>query len=238
MLVNLYGNYGLIFQSLATGFNEAHAENNLKFSVVKKDDLDAKFTEAVKKAYNAKFLDDADAIIRFAEPVQAQPEQGQEEQGGQEEPPPEEGNGEEAPSPKPEDNGEQNQEEAPPSPPPENDNKKEQPPEENAGAEDDKKEQAQEEKPDEKSDDKKDNKKEDKPKDEKKDDKKEKVNESENATDKSGAELKKQIIDTITRRLFQKEDEKVEVFDLQGYMDGYNVSFVKLSFGEGEKKNG
>ena len=227
MLVNLYGNYGLIFQSLATGFNEAHAENNLKFSVVKKDDLDAKFTEAVKKAYNAKFLDDADAIIRFAEPVQAQPVQGQEEQGGQEEPPPEEGN------------GEQNQEEAPPSPPPENDNKEEQPPEENAGAEDDKKEQAQEEKPDEKSDDKKEGKNEDKPKDEKKDDdKKEKVNESENATNKSGAELKEQIIDTITRRLFQKGDNKVEVFDLQGYMDGYNVSFVKLSFGEGEKKNG
>lgn len=218
MLVNLYGNYGLIFQSLATGFNEAHAENNLKFSVVKKDDLDANFTEAVKKAYNAKFLDDADAIIRFAEPVQAQPEQGQEEQGGQEEPPPEEGNEEKAPPPNPDDNGEQNQEEAPP-PPPEDNNKEE---------------QAQEEKPEEKSDDKKDDKKEDKPKD----DKKEKVNESENATNKSGAELKEQIIDTITRRLFQKGDNKVEVFDLQGYKDGYNISFVKLSFGEGEKKNG
>ena len=101
-----------------------------------------------------------------------------------------------------------------------------------------KKEQAQEEKPEEKSDDKKDDKKEDKPKEEKKDDKKEKVNESENATNKSGAELKEQIIDTITRRLFQKGDNKVEVFDLQGYKDGYNVSFVKLSFGEGEKKNG
>ena len=219
MLVNLYGNYGLIFQSIATGFNEAHAENSLKFSVVKKDDLDAKFKEAVKKAYNAKFLDDADAVIRFAEPVQAQPEQGQEEDA------PGKGKEDETPPPQPEEDGEQEKEEAPPAQ--EGDDKDEQPQKENPGAEEkdkeepadkDEKEQSKDEKPDDKKKDKKNN-----------------VNESEDATSKSGAVLKEQIIDTITRRLFQKDGEKVEVFDLQGYMDGYNVSFVKLSFGEGDK---
>ena len=68
MILNLYGVDGLVFQTLASGFREAHLENKLKFEVVEAKKVGSKFKEAVKKAYNAKFLDDADMIIRFAEP--------------------------------------------------------------------------------------------------------------------------------------------------------------------------
>lgn len=71
MLLNLYGDNGLVFNILATGFKEAHLQDKLKFDVVEAEKVGAKFKEAVKKAYNAKFLDDADMVIRFAEPNQA-----------------------------------------------------------------------------------------------------------------------------------------------------------------------
>ena len=70
MLLNLYGDEGLVFQTLATGFKEAHLQDKIKFDVVEAEKVGQKFKEAVKKAYNAKFLDDADMVIRFAIPSQ------------------------------------------------------------------------------------------------------------------------------------------------------------------------
>ena len=203
MLINLYGPKGLVFQTLATGFNEAHIQDRLKFEVVEADKVGAKFKEAVKKAYNAKYLDDADMVIRFAEPVQSQPEQNAEE------PPPENAGAEEPPA-----------EEQPPEEPPAEEPKDEEKPEENAGAE-------KEEKPE-------DEKKEEK-KEEKKDDKKEKVNESSNSSSATGTDLKKKIIDTVKRCLFQEDESKIELSDLQGFIDGYNVSFIKVSLKEKEE---
>jgi hypothetical protein len=113
MLINLYGSKGLVFQTLATGFNEAHIQDKIKFDVVEADKVGSKFKEAVKKAYNAKFLDDADMVIRFAEIVQAQPEE-----DNQSEQAPDEGNGDEGNPP--------------------DEQKAEEKPEENAGAEEEK----------------------------------------------------------------------------------------------------
>ena len=183
MLINLYGPKGLVFQTLATGFNEAHIQDRLKFEVVEADKVGAKFKEAVKKAYNAKYLDDADMVIRFAEPVQSQPEQNAEE-----------------------------------------------PPPENAGAE---KEEKPEEKPEEKEQ-APEEKPEDEKKEEKKDDKKKKVDESSNSTTATGPDLKKKIVDTVKRCLFQEDESKIELSDLHGFIDGYNVSFIKVSLKEKE----
>jgi hypothetical protein len=207
MLVNLYGDRGLVFQTLATGFKEAHLQDKIKFDVVEADKVGSKFKEAVKEAYNAKFLDDADMIIRFAEPVQAQPEQ-----GGEGEQPPAEG-----------DNAQPTPDET--TPPEENVEQKpeEQKPEKNAGAE----EKPEEEKPESE----KEQAPEEKP-EEKKDDKKEKVNEAE--TTASGTDLKKKIVDTVKRCLFQDDESKIELSDLQGFIDGYNVSFIKVSLKEKE----
>lgn len=214
MLINLYGPKGLVFQTLATGFNEAHIQDRLKFEVVEADKVGAKFKEAVKKAYNAKYLDDADMVIRFAEPVQSQPEQNAEE------PPPENAGAEEPPA-----------EEQPPEEPPAEEPKDEEKPEENAGAE---KEEKPEEKPEEKEQ-APEEKPEDEKKEEKKDDKKEKVNESSNSSSATGTDLKKKIIDTVKRCLFQEDESKIELSDLQGFIDGYNVSFIKVSLKEKEE---
>jgi hypothetical protein len=183
MLVNLYGDKGLIFQALASGFKEAHLQDKVKFEVVEADKVGAKFKDAVKEAYSAKFLDDADMVIRFAEPVQAQPteEEPKDEEPAEQQPPAEEG-------------GEQ----------------------ENAGAEADGQDENSEQAPEEKSDDGK-----------KDDEKKENVSEAE--TTASGADLKKKVIDTIKRCLFQEDADKIELSDLEGYLDGYNVFFTKVS---------
>lgn len=200
MLVNLYGDRGLVFQALATGFKEAHLQDKIKFEVVEADKVGSKFKEAVKKAYNAKFLDDADMVIRFAEPIQAQPEQ-----GGEEEQSPEvDDNAQKAPeeTTSPEENSEQKPEE-------------QKPEEEKPEGE---KEQAPEE-----------NGEEGKDKDDKK---KENVNEAE--TTATGTELKKKIIDTVKRCLFQDDESKIELSDLQGFINGYNISFIKVSLKEKE----
>ena len=75
MILDLYGERGLVFQVLATGFKEAHLQDKLKFDVVRTKDVGSKFKEAVKKLYNAKYLDDSDMVIRFAEIVQHQEEE-------------------------------------------------------------------------------------------------------------------------------------------------------------------
>lgn len=169
MLLNLYGDKGFVFNVLATGFKEAHLQDRLKFDVVEAEKTGAKFKEAVKKAYNAKFLDDADMVIRFAEPQQS-PVDGQEEQPGEE-------------------NAEQQQD---------GDQK-------NAGAEDANQEG---------------------------DENNAETNEAE--TTAAGADLKKKIIDTVARCLYQEDKDKVEVSDLDGYLEGYKVCFIKVSLKENE----
>lgn len=170
MLLNLYGDNGLVFNILATGFKEAHLQDKLKFDVVETEKVGAKFKEAVKKAYNAKFLDDADMIIRFAEPTQA--------------PTSDEGSQENTDSDETQDTGAE-------------ENAQDTGDTENAGGSEEKK-----------------------------------VNEAEsNAT---GVDLKKKIIDTVARCLYQEDKNKIELSDLEGFIEGYNVSFVKVSLKEKE----
>ena len=83
MILNLYGNNGLVFNTLATGFTEAHLQDSFKFDVVKVDDVGSNFKDAVKKEFSAKFLDDSDMVIRFAIPTATPPEE--EETEGDEE---------------------------------------------------------------------------------------------------------------------------------------------------------
>lgn len=160
MLLNLYGKDGIIYRTLVKGFKEAHMQDRLKFEVVEADKVGQKFKDAVKDAYNAKFLDDADIVIRFAIPKNEQPE---EEQPETEEKP----EGEETKQ------AEQ----------PEGDSS------EKSG--------------------------------------KEEVAEAETTLDT--ADLKKKIISTVERCLYPLGDEKVELSDLEGFLDGYDVSFVKVS---------
>lgn len=53
------------------------------------------------------------------------------------------------------------------------------------------------------------------------------VNEAE--TNASGAELKKKIIDTVKRCLYQQDADKIELSDLDGFIEGHNVYFIKVS---------
>jgi len=47
--------------------------------------------------------------------------------------------------------------------------------------------------------------------------------------------LKKKIIETVARCFYQKENEdKIEVSDLDGYLEGYQVCFIKVSLKEKE----
>ena len=171
MLLNLYGDNGLVFNILATGFKEAHLQDKLKFDVVETEKVGAKFKEAVKKAYNAKFLDDADMVIRFAEPNQA--------------PASDDGSQDNAGSEETQDTGAE-------------ENTQNTGDTENAEGSEEKKE----------------------------------VSEAE--TNATGADLKKKIIDTVARCLYQEDKNKVELSDLEGFIEGYNVSFIKVSLKEKE----
>lgn len=163
MLINLYGDHGLIFQILATGFKEAHLQDKFKFEVVESEKVGSKFKEAVKKAYNAKFLDDADMVIRFAEANQSPTDDQQNQDDGQQT----DGN---------------------------KDDSKQTDDQQQGG--DGGEKQAD-------------------------------TNEAE--TSASGVDLKKKIVDTVKRCLFQEDAEKIELVDLEGYLEGYNVSFIKVS---------
>ena len=169
MFISLYGKNGLVFQTIAAGFKEGHLQDKLKFDVVEKDKVGAGFKEAVKKTYNAKFLDDADMVIRFAIPKAAPVEEPEEEQPEDEE----------------EEKVEVDVEEKP---------VEEKPAEENPEAD---------------------------------------VKEAE--TTAEGADLKKKIIDTVKRRLFQTDADKIELSDLDGYLEGYDVCFIKVSIKEDDK---
>ena len=170
MLLNLYGDNGLVFNILATGFKEAHLQDKLKFDVVETEKVGAKFKEAVKKAYNAKFLDDADMVIRFAEPKAPTSDEGSQENTDSDET---------------QDTGAE-------------ENAQDTGDTENAGGSEEKKE----------------------------------VNEAEsNAT---GVDLKKKIIDTVARCLYQEDKNKIELSDLEDFIEGYNISFVKVSLKEKE----
>lgn len=162
MLLNLYGDEGLVFQTLATGFKEAHLQDKIKFDVVEAEKVGQKFKDAVKKAYNAKFLDDADMVIRFAIPSQEPVEQADGENQDSE--------GQDQGSDSENQNAEQQA----------------------AG-----------------------------------DENKEETNEAQ--TTNSVVELKKKIVDTVKRCLFQQDTEKIELSDLEGYLEGYDVSFIKVS---------
>ena len=160
MLLNLYGD-GLVFQALATGFKEAHIQDRLKFEVVEAEKVGQKFKDAVKKAYNAKFLDDADMVIRFAEQAQQEPEPEPEEK-------PEE-KPEEAPEEKPEETPEGDSEEV-----------------------------------------------------------------SEAETTAQGADFRKKVINTVKRCLYVADADKVELYDLEDFLDGYKVYFLKVSIKDQE----
>ena len=183
MLLDLYGDgkNSLLFQSLATGFKEAHLQDKVMFEVVPADKVGQKFKDAVKDQYNAKFLDDADIIIRFAVP--------KDDASGQDD-----GQEEEVSSPeKPEEEKEETEEKV----------------EVKDGDTEEKKTVK----------------------------KTETVNEAE--TTATGAELDKKIIDTVERRLFQKDSpDKVELTKLDDYMDGYDVSFIKVSLKDDVSSSG
>lgn len=167
MFISLYGKNGLVFQTIAAGFKEGHLQDKLKFDVVEKDKVGAGFKDAVKKTYNAKFLDDADMVIRFAIPKATPVEEPEEEQP------------------------------------------KEEPPEEEEKVEVDVEEQPAEENPE--------------------------ADVKEAETTAEGADLKKKIIDTVKRRLFQTDADKIELSDLDGYLEGYDVCFIKVSIKEDDK---
>lgn len=67
MILKLDGD-GSIREMLKKGFKEAHLEDKISFDVVSVDDLGEGFKKAVKEKYNAKYLDDADLVIRCFEP--------------------------------------------------------------------------------------------------------------------------------------------------------------------------
>lgn len=152
MVIKLEGRKGLIFQTLLQGLKEAHkaGTGGYKVEVQKKDEVDSKFLNAVKKEYSAKFIDDADYLIKVAIP--------------KEEPAPEEpvteskssGDGEE-------------------------------------GSRGD----------------------------------------SPNGETEEISKLKETIIETVQRRLFIPETDKVEFFDLNDFKkEGYAVGFFKVSLGK------
>lgn len=152
MVIKLEGRKGLIFQTLLQGLKEAHkaGTGGYKVEVQKKDEVDSKFLNAVKKEYSAKFIDDADYLIKVAIP--------------KEEPAPEEPVTESK-------SGEDGEE----------------------GSRGD----------------------------------------SPNGETEETSKLKETIIETVQRRLFIPETDKVEFFDLNDFKkEGYAVGFFKVSLGK------
>ena len=134
--LELYGDNGIIFNSVAKAFREAHLEKSVKFEATDVKDLSEKFKNAVKDQYDAKHLDDASAVLIFYEnkTQPAEQENGKEENtpennsaedsSTEKTPPPDEGKTEETTPP--DDNSTEE------TPPPEKDKgegeKKEEPP--------------------------------------------------------------------------------------------------------------
>lgn len=230
MIVDLFGVKGLFTSLITRGFVESHLKDKLKFEVVPKDDVGQKFKDAVKKEFNANFLDDSDFIVRFAIPkVEKDPEEDNEETDQGEE------NDVENKDDSKEDS-EDDKEEV-------NESVKVQDLSKSVGLQaiGSKKQSSPkkakcvketEKKPDKKSCDKNSDDKADK-KENKKENKKEDIEEAE--TTATGAELKKKIIENI-KRTMHSDDDQIELNDLPGYMEGYDVCFVKIGLNDKNKK--
>ena len=230
MIVDLFGVKGLFTSLITRGFVESHLKDKLKFEVVPKDDVGQKFKEAVKKEFNANFLDDSDFIVRFAIPkVKDEPEEDNEENDKEEDKDQE----------KDVENTDDSKEES-------NDNKEEV--NESVKVHDlsksvglqtigSKKQSSPKKakcvKETEKKSDKKSCDKNSDDKADKKENKKEDIEEAE--TTATGAELKKKIIENI-KRTMHSSDDQIELNDLPDYMEGYDVCFVKIGLDNKNKK--
>ena len=210
MIVDLFGVKGLFTSLITRGFVESHLKDKLKFEVVPKDDVGQKFKDAVKKEFNANFLDDSDFIVRFAIPkVEKDPEEDNEET----------------------DQEEKDQEEV-------NESIKVQDLSKSVGLQtigakkSSTKKQKCVKETEKKSDKKEDKKSEDKGS-KNTDGDKEDIEEAE--TTATGAELKKKIIENIKRTL-HSDDDNIELSDLPDYMEGYDVCFVKIGLNNKNKK--
>lgn len=225
---------GLIQNLVARGLVEGQfTPQNVKMSFVKTDQVGEKFKNAVKKAKNAQYLDDAEMVLVFQSPKTA--------------PAPEQDDGEENPAPEDAPEKEAPAEEAP-----------EETVSESVKVQDlsksvglktvgskscscgkktcccgTKKTVKEEEAP------KKKSAKKDPPKTvkSKKDlekpaekDREEVVDEAEMTA--TGDELKAKVSDAIKRVLYLPKDEEVEMITLEDFRDGYDTFFTKLSFKE------
>lgn len=226
MIVDLFGVKGLFTSLITRGFVESHLKDKLKFEVVPKDDVGQKFKDAVKKEFNANFLDDSDFIVRFAIPkVEKDPEEDNEETDQGEE------NDVENKDDSKEDS-EDDKEEV-------NESVKVQDLSKSVGLQaiGSKKQSSPKKakcvKETEKKSDKKSCDKNSDDKAGKKENKKEDIEEAE--TTATGAELKKKIIENI-KRTMHSDDDQIELNDLPGYMEGYDVCFVKIGLNNKNKK--
>ena len=232
MIVDLFGVKGLFTSLITRGFVESHLKDKLKFEVVPKDDVGQKFKDAVKKEFNANFLDDSDFIVRFAIPkAEKDPEEDNEETDQEEDKDQEEKNDVENKDDSKEDS-EDDKEEV-------NESVKVQDLSKSVGLQTigSKKQSSPkkakcvkeaEKKSDKKSCDKNSDDKEDK-----KQNKKDDIEEAE--TTATGAELKKKIIENI-KRTMHSDDDQIELNDLPDYMEGYDVCFVKIGLNTKNKK--
>ena len=230
MIVDLFGVKGLFTSLITRGFVESHLKDKLKFEVVPKDDVGQKFKDAVKKEFNANFLDDSDFIVRFAIPkVEKDPEEDNEETD-QDKDQEEEKDVENTDDSKEE--SKDNKEEV-------NESVKVQDLSKSVGLQTigSKKQSSPKKakcvKETEKKSDKKSCDKNSDDKAGKKENKKEDIEEAE--TTATGAELKKKIIENI-KRTMHSDDDQIELNDLPDYMEGYDVCFVKIGLNDTNKK--
>ena len=226
MIVDLFGVKGLFTSLITRGFVESHLKDKLKFEVVPKDDVGQKFKDAVKKEFNANFLDDSDFIVRFAIPkVEKDPEEDNEETDQ------ENNDQEEKDTEKKDDQEEKDQEEV-------NESIKVQDLSKSVGlqtigAKKSSTKKAKCVKETEKKSDKKEDKKSEDKESKNTEGDKEDIEEAE--TTATGAELKKKIIENIKRTL-HSDDDNIELNDLPDYMEGYDVCFVKIGLNNKNKK--
>ena len=226
MIVDLFGVKGLFTSLITRGFVESHLKDKLKFEVVPKDDVGQKFKDAVKKEFNANFLDDSDFIVRFAiSKVEKDPEEDNEETDQ------EDNDQEEKDTEKKDDQEEKDQEEV-------NESIKVQDLSKSVGlqtigAKKSSTKKAKCVKETEKKSDKKEDKKSEDKESKNTEGDKEDIEEAE--TTATGAELKKKIIENIKRTL-HSDDDNIELNDLPDYMEGYDVCFVKIGLNNKNKK--
>ena len=226
MIVDLFGVKGLFTSLITRGFVESHLKDKLKFEVVPKDDVGQKFKDAVKKEFNANFLDDSDFIVRFAIPkVEKDPEEDNEETDQ------EDNDQEEKDTEKKDDQEEKDQEEV-------NESIKVQDLSKSVGlqtigAKKSSTKKAKCVKETEKKSAKKEDKKSEDKESKNTEGDKEDIEEAE--TTATGAELKKKIIENIKRTL-HSDDDNIELNDLPDYMEGYDVCFVKIGLNNKNKK--